>query len=194
MSFRGLSHRFKQEVIVNLYYKIIEIMAVKQTIAFIGAADELCTVLVKKLAAAGYPLLFISNDGIRYQELADQIKSDTPDADIEITDCAKEGCWEADIIALYDNTTLAKELIERIKTVATQKVVICISTAGSNSSSLIKTTDLQQMLPNSKVIQISHDIEGLELQISGADNEAMELVSALFENSGFIIAETLLNR
>lgn len=164
-------------------------MAVKQTIAFIGAADELCTVLVKKLAEANYPLLFISNDGYRYQQLTDQIKSDIPNADIEITDCAKEGCWEADIIALFDNATLEKELIERIKVVATQKIVICISTSDSHNSSSIKTKDLQQMLPNSKVIQVFHDTAGLELLVSGATQEAIEFVSKIFENAGFIITE-----
>ena len=164
-------------------------MAVKQTIAFIGAADELCTVLVKKLAEADYPLLFISNDGYRYQQLTDQIKSDIPNADIEITDCAEEGCWEADIIAFFDNTTLEKELIERIKVVATQKIVICISTSGSINSTSIKTKDLQQMLPNSKIIQLFHDPAGLELLVAGASQEAINLVSIIFTNAGFIITE-----
>ncbi|TCK80806.1 hypothetical protein C8N28_2560 [Albibacterium bauzanense] len=164
-------------------------MAVKQTIAFIGAADELYTVLVKKLAQANYPLLFISNDGYRYQQLTDQIKSDIPNADIETTDCAKEACWEADIIALFDNTTLEKELIERISAVATQKIVICISTSDNHNLSSIQTKDLQSMLPNSKVIQVFHDISGLELLVSGADQEAIELVSEIFENAGFIITE-----
>lgn len=164
-------------------------MAVKQTIAFIGAADELCTVLVKKLAQANYPLLFISNDGHRYQQLTDQIKSDIPNADIETTECAEDGCWEADIIALFDNTTLEKELVERIRIVATQKTVICISTSDNHNLSLIQTKDLQLMLPNSKVIQVFHDTTGLELLVSGADQEAIELVSNIFENAGFIITE-----
>jgi len=164
-------------------------MAVKQTIAFIGAADELCTVLVKKLAEANYPLLFISNDGYRYQQLTDQIKSDIPNADIETTDCVKEGCWEADIIALFDNTTLEKELIERIKVVATQKIVICISTSGIANSASMETRDLQQMLPNSKVIQLFYDPARLQLLVAGANQEAINLVSIIFENAGFKISE-----
>lgn len=166
-------------------------MAVKQTIALIGAADELCTVLVKKLAEAKFPLLFISNDGYRYQQLTDQIKSDIPNADLEITDCAKEGCWEADIIALFDNITLERELVERIKSVSTQKIVICISTSDCDHSASINTKDLQQMLPNSQVIQVFHDTAGLELLVSGTDQEGIELVSRIFESAGFIIKESI---
>lgn len=165
-------------------------MAVKQTIAFIGAADELCTVLVKKLAEANYPLLFISNDGHRYQQLTDQIKRDIPNADIETTECAKDACWEADIIALFDNTTLEKELVERIEMVATQKIVICISTSDNHTSSSIKAKDLQLMLPNSKVIQVFHDTAGLDLTVSGDAQDALELISEIFEIAGFRITET----
>jgi len=166
-------------------------MAVKQTIAFIGAADELYTVLVKKLAEANFPLLFISNNGHRYQQLTDQIKSDIPNADIEITDCAEEGCWEADIIALFDNTILEKDLVERIKVVATQKIVIRISTSDNANSTLTKTKELQQMLPNSKVVQLFHDPAGLELLVSGASQEAINLVSEIFGNAGFEITEAV---
>jgi len=48
---------------------------------------------------------------------------------------------------------------------------------------------LQLMLPNSKVIQVFHDTAGLELLISGVDQEAIELVSNIFENAGFVITE-----
>lgn len=164
-------------------------MAVKQTIAFIDAADGLYTVLVKKLAEANYPLLFISNDGYKYQQLSDQIKSESPNADISITDCAEEGCWEADIIALFDNTTLEKKLLERIRAVATQKIVIYISTTNPTSSTLAKAKELQQMLPNSKLVQLFHDPAGLELVVAGANQEAMDLVSVIFENVGFTILE-----
>jgi len=167
-------------------------MAVKQTIAFIGAADGLSTALVKKLAEANYPLLFVSNDGYRYQQFTDQVKRDIPNADIEITDCAKEGCWEADIIALFDNTALERELLERIEIVATQKVVIAISAFGKEASTSIRVKELQQMLPNSKVIQLLYnDPAGLELLVAGEGKEAIDLVSTLFENAGFIITKKI---
>jgi len=164
-------------------------MAVKQTIAFIDAADGLYTVLVKKLAEANYPLLFISNDGHKYQQLTDQIKSESPNADISITDCAEEGCWEADIIALFDNTTLEKKLLDRIRVVATQKVVIYISTTNTTSPTLNKAKELQQMLPNSKLVQLFHNPVRLELLVAGASQEAIDLVSVIFENAGFTITE-----
>ncbi len=166
-------------------------MAVKQTIAFIDAADGLYSVLVKKLAEANYPLLFISNDGYKYQQLTDQIKSESPNADISITDCAEEGCWEADIITLFDNTTLEKKLLERIRVVATQKIVIYISNINPANSTSAKAKELQHMLPNSKLVQLFHDPVGLELVVAGTSQESIDLVSVVFENAGFTITEKI---
>src|SRR5690606_8049817 len=80
---------------------------------------------------------------------------------IDTNDCAKEVAWEADIIILACAYKVEKEIIERIREVATGKILISISNPFDvNYSDLVRSTttsaaeELQKLLPHSKVVKV----------------------------------------
>jgi len=78
------------------------------------------------------------------------IKRNNPGAQVEIVDCVKEGCWEADIIVLAIASHEMEEVIEKIREVATQKIVLIILNHEDDSSlSFIKAQELKRLLPYS---------------------------------------------
>lgn len=156
-------------------------MGVKETIAFLGDAGTLCPVLMKNLAEQGnYRLLFVSDDltDINLQDIT---------GDVELIQCAKEGCWEADIIALVDPEEITAEVVNRIKDVATQKILLCIETEHRQKScfSIEKLKALQVEFPYSKLVYINVNFQQMTVQVHGDNQEARDSISSIFESSGF---------
>ena len=102
-------------------------MAVKKTIAIIGATGEMGSVLAKALINSNYRLLLMSRDKSKVGKLSAYLKRKTPTAEIAVIECEKEACWEADIILLAVPYKVEREVAEKIREVATQKVVIDVS-------------------------------------------------------------------
>lgn len=121
-------------------------MATKKTIAIIGAGEDMDPAIVKHLSTGNYRLLLFDKEKENIQKLVNQIKFQNKSADIEYTGCPFDASWEADMIFL--NRIDANEITARIKPVATQKPVIDLSEK-------ISFNELQNLLPDSKVIGIS---------------------------------------
>lgn len=157
-------------------------MATKTTIAIVGATESAGIEVAGKLASQNFRLLLISRDESKLKQLAEEILHHTPGADVEIINCVKEGCWEADIIVLAASPIPAETLIEKIKDVATQKIVVEI-VQGSNSSA---TEALHRVLPYSKIVTasfITHPEK--EVTITGLDKKAVQLIEGIAVKAGF---------
>ena len=116
----------------------------KQAIAILDATGENGKVIAKALAG-GNRLLLFGHDSERLDRLAEEVKEFVPQADLDCPGCAFEASWEADVIIM--DATDEKELADKIREVATQKLVIELTTdPGKN--------DLQTLLPNSKIRQV----------------------------------------
>src|SRR5690348_4476563 len=98
-------------------------MKVKETIAFIGEVDEQVDGVITKLVKAGHPLVLINKPA----SPSVQMQKKFPTADVEMIDCEKDACWEADIILLANMASPGKILLEKIRTVATQKILISVA-------------------------------------------------------------------
>lgn len=164
-------------------------MGVKETIAFLGDSGTVCPVLMKKLAEQGYRLLFVSEDltDTNLQEIA---------GDVELVECAKDGCWEADIIAVVDPEKIGTQMVNRIKDVATQKIVLCIESDETDKScfSSEQLNSLQAEFPYSKLVYINVDFQQMRAEVHSDDQEARDSISDIFEISGFsIIKEKNIN-
>lgn len=160
-------------------------MAVKETIAIVGIDNKVCADLIKKLAQH-YRLLLVSTEGNNSSALSKQIVDPIPDAAIEIIECAKDGCWEADIILLIGTTNLEKGLINRIKEVATQKIVVGISVGRHQSSPPVSEVNtLQLLLPYSKVVQMLYEFGSTATFIASDDEEALQTISDLIKMVGY---------
>ena len=179
-------------------------MSTKQTIAIIGASGNMGSAISKSLSKGNYRLLLCSDEQGKVQSVVDEIKNNNPAAEVETIGCSAEASWEADIIIAAVPYAAEKEVAERIKEFANQKIVISISNPLNQTFNGLATApdtsaaeELQKLLPNSKVVKAfnttfaadfsSPIIDGKQVDafIAGNDNEALQTVSGLVSTAGF---------
>jgi len=159
---------------VPLCNKKKEKMAVKKTIAIVGATEEVGAEIAKKFSFMPYRLLLVSNNEEQLSQLFENISKQNPTAEIDTIECVKEGCWEADIIILAVPGCEEKYAAEMMKEVATQKIVVVLSNAG-----------VEQILPYSKIVMVSNISASNEIIISGNDKAVNEEISKIFNQAGY---------
>lgn len=179
-------------------------MATKKTIAIIGASGKMGSAIATNLSKSNYRLLLFAQQKEKLKMIADEIKQLNHEADVECSGCAFDASWEADIIIPAVNYEAEKEVAERIKDVATQKIVVSISNPFNEKLDGLTTMpdtsageELQQYLPNAKVVKAFNTIlaanfkqpvidgKPLDSFIAGNDKEAVDTVSELVAATGF---------
>lgn len=155
----------------------------KQTIAIIGADGDIGSIMAKRISGDNYRLLLLSKDISNVQPLAEEITQFNSSADIDVRDCKHDACWEADIIIMVVPYSAQEEVAEIIKEVATQKIVISIS------SEINAANELQTLLPNAKIVKIFNTDftqagKRVDAFIAGNNDEALKTVSELIETVG----------
>lgn len=169
-------------------------MAVKKTVAIVGATGKMRGVLAGEFVKAGYRLLLVAVSQTQFNRMSKYISEIMPDAEIAHVECEKEGCWEADLIILAVSRNAIQEVVEKVKEVATQKIVLCISDDKSNSYfPFSEAQELQQLLPFSKVIAAFNNVQSPEILIAGDDKEAVQELSEMIAKAGYLplVAENL---
>lgn len=179
-------------------------MRTKQTIAIIGATGNMGSAIAKGLAKGNYRLLLKGSKQEELAALVNEINTKTPSADVVAMACPKDASWEADIIIAAVPYEAEKEVAEKIKEFANQKIVISISNPlNATYDGLVTAPDtsaaetLQKLLPHSKVIKAFNTtfaadfatpvIDGKQVDafIAGDDEEALQTVSELVSTAGF---------
>jgi len=179
-------------------------MATKKTIAIIGASGKMGSAIAKNLANANYRLLLFANQKNKTRALADEIKKANPGADVECVGCSFDASWEADIIIPAVKYEIEKEVAQKIKEVATQKIVISISNPLNGAYDGLQTPantsaaeQLQELLPDSKVVKAFNTVfsgdfsqpvidgKRTDCFIAGDDDEAVETVGDIVSAAGF---------
>ncbi|MGK7369105.1 MAG: NADPH-dependent F420 reductase [Candidatus Halalkalibacterium sp. M3_1C_030] len=184
----------------------------KQTIAIIGAGGNMGSAIAKSIAGGNYRLLLFDRNPEHLDSLHEEILQNHQEADVESMNCPHESSWEADIIILAVPHGAEKELADKIREVATQKIVVSIANPIDEDFSKLITDpatsaaeELQQWLPNSKVVKAFNTtfaadfeqpvIDGKQVDafIAGDDEKAIQTVTELVETAGFnpIIAGNL---
>ena len=156
---------------------------VKKTMAILGDTGKFSLVVMQDLMKQDLRLLFISKDETKKFELKKQLGPINGAAltEVEFTSCERDGCWEADIIAITGKENISIALIQKIKEVATQKTVLIISEENKKSGS----HDLVKSLPNSNVIEIQIETPVKEFRLSGMDPNSLTEIKFIFENAGY---------
>ena len=173
----------------------------KKTIAIIGATEIMGAAIAKNLSKRNYRLLLFGHEVEKMDSLVAEIKCLSPTTDIEYLHCLVDASWEADIIISALPCGGEKQIADRIREVATQKIVIiCSSQMDSGeivSSRISAAEELQNLLPYSKIVKtfnstLASDIarltaEGQEIDsfIAGNDPEAVQIVREIVSNAGF---------
>ena len=153
----------------------------KKTIAIIGATETTGKEIAIKFASMPYRLLLISNEENQLIHLRNQLSDMHPATEIDVLECVKDACWEADIIILAVPSEKMKQVAERIKEVATQKIVIEVFNEKDNRYELIK------ILPYSKLVSVSDDFQS-QIIANGDDKAVNEEIREIFNLAGFRIA------
>ncbi|WP_138430926.1 NADPH-dependent F420 reductase [Fodinibius saliphilus] len=176
----------------------------KQTIAIIGAGGNMGSAIAKSIAGGNYRLLLFDRNSEQLGSLHEEILKDHPEADVESMNCPHESSWEADIIILAVPHGAEKGLANKIREVATQKIVISIANPVDVDFSELTTDsdtsaaeELQEWLPNSKVVKafnttLEADFEQpviggkqVDAFIAGDDENAIQTVTELAKTVGF---------
>lgn len=149
-------------------------MAVKKTIAIVGATEKAGKEIAMKFSHLPYRLLLVSNNEEQLSQLFQEISKQNPAAEIDSISCVKDGCWEADIIILAVPGCEEKHVAETMKEVATQKMVVVLSNEG-----------VEQLLPYSKVVTVAGIGGSEEIFISGNNEAVNEEIMQIFNQAGY---------
>lgn len=179
-------------------------MKTKQTIAIIGASGNMGSAIAKSLAKGNYRLLLYSTDKEKAAEVLKDLTSGHEGVEAELMQCSTNASWEADIIILAVPYPAEKEIVEKIREVANQKIVISIANPLNETYSGLVTApgtsaaeELQKLLPHSKVVKAFNTtyaadfsnpvIHGQQLDcfIAGNDEEALLTAVELVTTTGF---------
>ncbi len=155
-------------------------MAVKKAIAVITSENQAAVNIINKLESGNYRILLISKDKNPFAKLAVNLKKNYPNAELIIQDCAKDGCWESDIIILAIDALEVKEVAAMIKEVATQKIVVVVDVNEKNKENII--AEMKILLPHSKVAGSSDSSNTLPMFFENADKQDLLQVLDLLNN------------
>ena len=179
-------------------------MKTKETIAIIGATGNMGSAISRNLAKDSYRLILMSRHAEELIELKNSLSTVNANALIDTNDCVRDVSWEADIIILAYPSEAEKDIAEKIREVATGKIVISISNPlNATYSDLVTSSDtsaaeeLQKLLPDSKVVKAFNTTFAADFtapiidgQISDAfiaanNGNALEVVSDIMAAAGF---------
>ena len=179
-------------------------MKTKETIAIIGATGNMGSSIARNLSKDNYRLILMSKDTEKLTLLKNSLSTIDTKAIVESNDCAKDVSWEADVIIVATPYEAEKEIAEKIREVATGKIVISIANPlNENYNDLVTSADtsaaeeLQRLLPDSKVVKAfnttfaadftSPVIDGktVDAFIAANDVNALEVVSKIVASAGF---------
>ena len=153
----------------------------KKTIAILGDNKGIFPNVMQVLMKQDLRLLFVSEDEAKKLEISRQLEHQNATAEIEFLSCEKDGCWEADMIMLFNPDHSSASLVEKIKEVATQKIVL----VASERKTIKDEPDLRELLPLSKVVEINLNTGEKEFSLCSNDPEGQAEVKKLFEASGY---------
>ena len=179
-------------------------MITQQTIAVIGATTDFGKALCIGIAGGNYSLLLYEKIAGEMLPLIVTIKKQHPDAMVETVPCSVNAGWEADIIFIDIDTGMEKLMLEELKEVANQKIVISTGhtfydkeTGLPGIDGLNEITAIQELMPFSKVVKVfkteMFPIHSTDLVtdknnttlLAGSDRDALQKVFGIMAKAGF---------
>ncbi|MEO8412893.1 MAG: hypothetical protein ABI472_04510 [Ginsengibacter sp.] len=157
-------------------------MAANKTIAIITAGGGEVVAIANALVQQNYRLLLVLKDSTTSAKILTLVGGGAPHADLEIIECVKDGCWEADMIFIDIPDDAVKEVVEMIKEVATQKIVFSMS---GYKSKIDGKGSLRNLLPHSKVVRAINPPGLLGTFIEGDDQEAVQTIYNILKTAGY---------
>ena len=176
-----------------------------KTIAIVGATGQMGSAIARSLARSDtYRLLLMARQPGKLANLKSELEQNAPGTEVLSLSCAKEASWEADMIIVATSYEDEREVADKIREVATGKIVISISNPLNGSYSDLLTSpdssaaeELQKLLPHSKVVKTFNttfaaefitpfiDVKAAQAFIAGNNGDAVETVAEVVKTAGF---------
>src|SRR6185295_10774834 len=99
-------------------------MSPTRTIAIIGVDEKIGAAIAGLLSKGNHRLILLAKDQDKLQILKSNLSEAGATAEIESCDCAKEASWAADVIIVATPYEDEKEVADKIREVATGKIVV----------------------------------------------------------------------
>lgn len=165
-------------------------MAVEETIAVVGLQSGKLTGFVERMAQDNnFRILIIPGNVDQMNRLKEDADNLDLQVEVEVANCPKDGCWEADTIAFINPHVFESEIIDRIREVAVQKVVMAVFEGISTSIANERYESLKKALPHSKLVRLIVIPEEEKVSMWGEDKEAVQKVAGLLEKSPYTITQ-----
>jgi predicted dinucleotide-binding enzyme len=142
-----------------------------QTAAVIGAATPLGSRTAILLALAGCRVLLADHDQAGSAGTLEEILRIAPGSDAEVLPCERNSCWEADIIVIASGLTSRSRVLDRIRDVATGKIVLAVGSAAESGPAL------HARMPHARLVRMT----GSKPILGSDDAEARETVARLLD-------------
>ena len=160
-------------------------MSNRRTFAVLGVSETNSIFLAKQIAKTN-PVLLFDRDAVVLNTFYSLILSEYPNANAEMMICPTNASWEADIIILSNAAASDSNLTEKIRNVATGKIVLFLQNKKNAITNGNSDENLQDLFPFSKVVQsfISMDEVEDSVLLRGNDEEALKTILMLFTSIG----------
>lgn len=156
--------------------------------AVIGASDKRNFTVLKELSEH-YQLLLFDKDPKALSDVHDSLLAKNRNINIEKMSCATDASWEADIIILSGFCINDAEIVQKIKEVATAKIMIIMENDDEFTKSINRQLSFDVVFPHSKIVEVINlnvdDKAEKEFLLEGHDSYALDSVSNIFERMGF---------
>ena len=158
-------------------------MSNRRTFAVLGISETNSIFLAKQIAKTN-PVLLFDHDAVVLNTVYSQILLEYPNANAEMMICPTNASWEADVIILSNAAASDSNLTEKIRKVATGKIVLFLENKKNTSGNTAEKW--QDLFPFSKVIQSfeSADNSNDSFFLNGNDKEAVKTILTLLTSIG----------
>lgn len=160
-------------------------MSNTRTFAVLGVSETNSIFLAKQIAKTN-PVLLFDHDAFVLNAVYSQILSEYPKAHTEMMICPTNASWEADVIILSNDAATDSNLIEKIRKVATGKIVLFLENKNNTNTSGNSAEKWQELFPYSKVVHSfeSADNSNDSFFLNGNDKEALKTILTLLTSIG----------
>jgi predicted dinucleotide-binding enzyme len=160
-------------------------MSNRRTFAVLGVSEIKSIFLAKQIAKTN-PVLLFDHNAVLLNTVYSQILSEHPNANAEMMICPTNASWEADVIILSNAAASDSSLIEKIRNVATGKIVLFLENKKNTNISGNSVEKWQHLFPYSKVVQSfeSADESNDSFFLKGNDEEAVKTILTLLTSIG----------
>lgn len=147
-------------------------MEAKKTIAILGLEKGDEKDFLDQLANDNR--LLIVSDINDCAKVSDYLSQNKQDQEVELITCPKDGCWEADIILIWNPSQHPVDHLMRLQSVAIQKIVVMITN---------EVTKEFPSFPHSKTVVVTINTTTKDATIDGENPEAVTVIKQLINRT-----------